>query len=118
MEVINTCLRAGQWHAELIHAGSDLPEVTITHQGDALDGVDLQQTDEAGHWALSVPIPAELINDGVQTFVLQGPAGETLTHFSLVCGAPLAEDLRDEIALMRAELSLLQRAFRKHCAET
>ena len=117
MDVINTSLRAGQWHAELITAGSDEPDVSVTHQGDALDGVRIVQTQTAGTWALTVPIPPHLISDGVQTFVLQGTEGETLTHFSIVCGTPLAEDLRAEITLMRAELSLLQKAFRKHCAE-
>jgi hypothetical protein len=31
---------------------------------------------------------------------------------------PLEEDIRAEVSLLRAELDLLKRAFRRHCAET
>ena len=36
----------------------------------------------------------------------------------LVAGDALAYDLRTEIALLREELDLLKRAFRRHCLET
>jgi hypothetical protein len=58
-----------------------------------------------------------ILNDGVQTFVIQN-AGQTLGSFSIVSGRPLDHDLRSEIDLLRAELDLLKRAFRRHCVET
>ena len=44
--------------------------------------------------------------------------GEVLASFTLVAGVPLEEDLRAEISLLRAELDLLKKAFRRHVTET
>jgi hypothetical protein len=59
-----------------------------------------------------VRLPPDAIGEGVQTFVLSDTAtSERLASFSLVAGDALAHDLR-------AEIDLLKRAFRRHCAET
>jgi len=66
-----------------------------------------------------LPIPAETLSDGVQTFVLRAPGtAEALGRFVIVAGAPLDDDLRAEIDLLRAELDLLKSAFRRHCSES
>ena len=41
-----------------------------------------------------------------------------LASFTVVMGQPLDEDIRAEMALLRAELDMLKRAFRRHCVET
>ena len=72
----------------------------------------------ANVWTLSVPIPSELISDGVQTFLVrEATQTETLTRFSIAAGEPLQEDVLAELDLLRAELDLLKRAFRRHCSE-
>ena len=85
-----------------------------------VEGVELTELDpEQGSWTLRVPIPSEAVADGVQTFVISdGESGEKLASFSLIAGAPAADDIRVEIELLRAELDMLKRAFRRHCLET
>ena len=56
---------------------------------------------------------------GVVRQVIERAAnGETLGHVTLIAGDPLAEDLLAEVDLLRAELDMLKRAFRRHCLET
>jgi hypothetical protein len=64
-------------------------------------------------------IPKEFLMDGVQTFlfVFEGQT-EILDRFSIITGEPLEEDLRAEIQLLREELDMVKRAFRRHCIET
>lgn len=66
-----------------------------------------------------MPIPAERIADGVQTFVIRDRrTDQGLASFAIVAGDALAEDIRAEIGLLRAELDMLKKAFRRHCAAT
>ncbi len=70
-------------------------------------------------WNVEAPIPASALSEGVQTILVRdSQSGDTLDSFAVVAGTPLEEDLRAEIALLRAELDMLKRAFRHHCAET
>ncbi|MFO8127860.1 hypothetical protein [Yoonia sp.] len=118
MQFINTKIKAGVWHGDLVDAGDDLPELHATHLGTALDNVTCVRDPAHEVWRVTVPIPAALISDGVQTFVISGADGVTLDSFTLVCGEPLTDDLQAEIAVLRSELDLLQKAFRHHCSET
>lgn len=106
-------LRAGVWEAVLTAA--EPPEVEAMHQGTALAGLRVVAlAGRPGEWLLRVPVPADRLDDGVQTFVIQTIGGEMLGHFTIVAGVPLEADLRAEIDLLRAELDLLKRAFRRH----
>jgi len=70
-----------------------------------------------GTWHVEAKIPARAINEGVQTIIIRDvQTGKTLDSFALVAGTPLQDDLRADIALLRAELDLLKSAFRHHCA--
>ena len=76
-------------------------------------------TAQPGQWAVQVPIPLQVLSDGVQTFVIHDAStGTRLAHFTVIAGAALEDDIRAEIDLLRAELDLLKRAFRRHCVET
>ena len=109
-------IRAGRWEAELV--GPDATGLVVSHQERPMPGLEAT-AHGAGRWRLSLPIPAEVLNDGVQTFLLSdGPSGEVLAHFTIVTGVPLEDDLRAEIDLLRAELDMLKRAFRRHCVES
>lgn len=113
-------IAAGLWQAELVAppAGQP-PALEVWHRETRLDGLALGVPAAPGRWPVSVPIPAALLSDGVQTFLVRDAAsGATLGHFAIVSGAPLESDLRAEIELLRAELDLLKRAFRRHCVET
>lgn len=119
LTLTNTRLRAGVWEG-VITSAKEIPEIIVVHLEKMLAGVTVQPVpDETGTYSLLVPIPANLLNDGVQTFVIIDKNTEaTLGHFAIIAGSPLDDDLRSEIALLRAELDLLKRAFRRHCVET
>lgn len=109
----------GLWEGLLKAEGADTPEVCVLHLDQRLPDVKIAPTSEAREWALSFPIPAETLNEGVQSFVIQDlRSQEKIGDFTFVAGEPLAGDLRAELDLLRAELDLLKRAFRRHCAET
>jgi hypothetical protein len=116
--VITARIRAGVWEA--VVAGGDVaPELEVTHQDEALGGLTIEPAGGAGEWRLRLPVPASLLGDGVQTFLLRNrQSGETLDRFTIVTGVPLEDDLRAEIDLLRAELDMLKKAFRRHCLET
>jgi len=110
-----TRMRAGHWEA-ICHQEA-APDLEVLHLGQVLDG--LTVTGSAEEWQISQPIPAELLSDGVLSFVVRDCAsGAEVAHFTIVAGEPLADDLRAEIELLRAELDLLKQAFRRHCAES
>ena len=117
----HTRLKEGIWEAVVtMRAPKDQPpQIGVTHQDRPLEGVTLQATETAGDWLLCVPVPAALIADGVQTFVISDLTDEAvLDSFSLICGDAVGHDIRAELDLLRAELDLLKRAFRRHCVET
>jgi len=70
-------------------------------------------------WNVRAEIPASSINEAVQTFIISDvESGKTLDSFAMITGAPLQDDLRAELSLLRAELDMLKQAFRQHCVET
>ena len=78
-----------------------------------------QDPDRAASWRVALDLPADVISDGVKVIALRSIAsGEVLDRVTLMSGAPLDEDIRAELALLRDELEMLKRAFRRHCAET
>ena len=114
-----TRIRAGVWEGVLTGAGN-APRIEAQHLGLPVPGLSVTPLpDRPGDHAVRLPIPAALLSDGVQTFVLRDAVSETvLAHFTIVTGVALEQDIRAEVDLMRAELDMLKRAFRRHCLET
>lgn len=120
LTLTKTRLFEGVWEGVLTHAGTQnlQPRIEATHLERALDGVEVTELDAAS-WLIRVPIPADVITDGVQTFLIRETArDETLGSFALMSGDALAYDIRAEVTLLREELDMLKRAFRRHCLET
>jgi hypothetical protein len=115
----STRLRAGVWEG-ILTGVKGTPVLHVELQGRVLDGLSLTEVpDRRGNWAVRVPIPPEVLSEGVQTFLIrQQGQDEVLAHFTIITGVALEDDLRAEIDLLRAELDLLKRAFRRHCLET
>ena len=114
-------LRNGMWEGRITGAPDSgrRPEIRVSHLDREIDGLALTEGDAPGTWELSVPIPAEAIAEGVQTFLIEdAETGTRLSDFTLIAGEPAGDDLRAEVALLRAELDMLKRAFRRHCLET
>ncbi len=121
LELVKTRFFAGTWEGILSAdtGAGEAPAVqvrhldnTVPHELSPLDG-------SPGKWALRIPVPPETLGDGVQTFVISlADTGLRLGAFTVVAGEPLEDDLRAEVDLLRAELDMLKRAFRRHCLET
>ena len=114
-----TRIRAGVWEGVLT-GGPASPTIDVVHLEKPVAGVTVTPIAERpGEFAVQVPIPAELLSEGVQTFLIRNHAtGLTLAHFTIITGVAMENDVRAEIDLLRAELDLLKRAFRRHCLET
>ena len=70
-------------------------------------------------YELSVPIPSEAIAKGVHTVIISlVGSSDVLAKIPIVAGDVLSEDIRAEVSLLREELDLLKRAFRRHCSTT
>lgn len=110
--LINAQIKAGVWQGDLIGMGATQPQLQVTHLGSPLEDVSCHYDGTHDTWHIAVPIPHALINDGIQTFVISDHDGDTITQFTIIAGAPLADDLRAEVALLRGELELLKKAFR------
>ena len=114
-----TKMRNAVWEGLVHQSGTGVPQVTVTHLDHEIPDVQLIQNADAGHWVLHIPIPPQAIADGVQVFVVSDAAnGEKIGSFTLIAGEALGDDIRAEVELLRAELDMLKRAFRRHCVET
>jgi hypothetical protein len=116
-----TRLFEGVWEGVLTRVGEAeaAPEIEVTHQQEPVAGVAVTAKPEEKLWVVRVPVPVEKIADGVQTFVIRDRrSGEVLDSFALLSGDVLSYDIRAEMALLREELDLLKRAFRRHCLDT
>ena len=91
----------------------------VTHEDAVVSDIILTHNQSADHWTLSVPIPPEAIADGVQTLIIRDADTDAkIGHITLIAGEVLSDDIRAEMDLLRAELDMLKRAFRRHCLET
>ena len=114
-----TKMRQGIWQGLVQQNGSGVPQITVTHLDTEVPDVQVTEQADEGQWLLQVPVPADAIADGVQVFVITDATdGEKLGQFTLIAGEALGDDIRGEVELLRAELDMLKRAFRRHCVET
>ncbi|MFK7940218.1 MAG: hypothetical protein AB8B82_12625 [Roseovarius sp.] len=116
-----TRLFEGVWEGVLTYNGTGnfQPEIEVTHLQKPLAGVKVTEKPDENLWVVQVPVPADLISDGVQTFLIRDTrTDQTLNSFALMAGDTLSHDIRAEVTLLREELDMLKRAFRRHCLET
>jgi hypothetical protein len=117
LTLTRTRLVAGVWEGVLAAPEGAEPRLAVTHLGQALEGVEVLPL-SSGQWAVRIPVPPAMISEGVQTFLIaDAESGAGLGSFALVAGEALADDLRAEVSLLRAELEMLKQAFRRYAAE-
>ena len=119
--LVKTRIQAGIWEGVISAKGApDLePEIEVTHLDQPIQSLAVtEDAQNEGVWFLRIAIPPDLLSDGVQVFVIsEKGTGEKLNSFTVLTGEPLEDDIRAEIELLRAELDMLKRAFRRHCLE-
>ncbi|SHJ45993.1 hypothetical protein SAMN05444000_10920 [Shimia gijangensis] len=116
-----TRLFEGVWEGVLTCEGNEgaQPDVKVTLLGKPVHGVQLTEDAPQNRWVLRIPIPQEAVADGVQTFLItDSRTGVLLEKITMISGEVLSDDIRAEMDLLRAELDMLKRAFRRHCLET
>jgi len=122
LSLVKTRIQAGIWEGVLSGGlgTGEAPEIAVSHLNQPVRSVAVAADPASpGTWSVKIAIPPDLLSDGVQTFVISDPVTETvLERFTIVTGEPLEDDVRGELALLRAELDMLKRAFRRHCLET
>ena len=71
-------------------------------------------------WATGSPLGRSLSvrEDGTPVVVETKTSGVLLGHVTLIADEALGDDIRAEMDLLRAELDMLKRAFRRHSRET
>lgn len=111
MKLVQGRIAGGVW--EGVVQAEAAPVIEALHLGRAIEGMEVRPlAGKSGQFAVRVPIPSWVLNEGVQTIVVQA-GGETLAQVTLIAGEPLDEDIRAEVSLLRAELDLLKRAFQR-----
>jgi hypothetical protein len=121
MTLIDRRLTGATWQARIVgHTGRGTPRIEVLHQGRQVPEVTVMAAEDApGEWDVVVPLPAIGLSEGIQLLLVNDESGETrLAELALIGGELPPEDLRAEVALLRAELDMLKRAFRRHCIET
>ena len=117
MEMTRLGLKAGRYEGRLSGAEMANPVVELVHLERVVALADVEPMED-GHKVVA-DVPSLVLSDGVQIVTLRAAVdGTVLDRLVFLCGAELDGDFRAEMALMREELELLKRAFRRHCAES
>ncbi len=104
----------GIWQGHL--EADTQPQIEARYLGETLSGVEVSPAD--GGWTITVPVPVAALSEGVHSFVIIDTANtQKLGGFTIIAGEPAADDLRAEVELLRAELEMLKRAFRRICRD-
>lgn len=114
-------LRNGVWEGRITGAADTgaRPEIRISHQDQPLSDATCTEGDAPGTWELKIPLPKHVLAEGAQTILIEDAVNNTkLGEIALLIGDIATDDLRAEVELLRAELDMLKRAFRRHCLET
>lgn len=120
LTVTKTRLFQGVWEGLVTGSAAGVrPSIAVTHLEQPVSGAELLEAGQGADWLLRIPVPRQALSDGIHTFLIRdADTGETLDSFAILAGEALADDIRAEMDLLREELDLLKRAFRRHCLET
>lgn len=118
LRLTKTGMRSGIWQG-LLTGSAAMPAVRVTHREKPVPDVTVTPTPDKDTWLLQVRVPPEAVSDGVQTILITDlETHSKLDSITLIAGEAVVDDLRMEVDLLRAELDMLKRAFRRHCTET
>lgn len=116
----NLGLKAGIWSG-LLHRSAAPQGAGLVHNGELVAEARIAAAGD-GVWRIDVDLPAARLGDGVTSFLLfegipddedRAGRGNLLASLSVLAGRVLEHDLLAELDLVRAELDLLKREFRR-----
>ncbi len=111
-------LAEGVWEGLLSAQASVAPRLLLRHRDELVGEPETVEAGEGGRWLVRFRLPVERLSDGVQTFTIEDAnTGDALAHETIFAGEVIDDDIRAEVSLLRAELDMLKRAFRRHCSE-
>lgn len=115
-------LAEGVWEGLLSARASAAPRLLLRHRDELVGEPETVEAGEGpsgtGRWLVRFRLPVDRLSDGVQTFVIEdATTGDALAHETIFAGELVDDDIRAEVSLLRAELDMLKRAFRRHCSE-
>lgn len=95
--------------------GALMPIMELVLGNRVLGYADVQPVaDEMGVHMIYVDVPAEAMNDGIQTLILRCEgAPDAVATLPMMSGDVLPYDLTAELDLLRAELDMLKKAVRR-----
>ncbi len=120
LTLTKTRLRDGIWEGVLTGGDGAVPKVQVSYLETPVDDVAVvRDTGAPDAWKVKIPVPQALLSDGMHTVLIaEAESGARLGSFTILSGDAMDEDLRAEVDLLRAELDMLKRAFRRHCVDT
>ena len=112
-------LSDGIWRG-MLHAPAAPARLCVMDEGRIVADATLKG-DAKGPWQVEAELPASVMSEGIRSLLLvvcdedgPRPGASALGRLDLRAGRPLDQDLLAEIALLRAELDLLKREFRRY----
>ncbi len=104
-------LEAGLWSVRLVGLDPD-PSIEAVHRLRPIP--DLSLSVRADHVLCVVRLPPEVLSDGLETVhLVDRRSGLPLATLHVSCGRALEGNLAAELKLLRDEIELLKRAFRR-----
>lgn len=103
-------LSDGVWTVSL--SGTTEPPQLEVHLGEQVLDSPLPDQQPDGTWLAHLRLPPEAINDGVSVLSVYHQ-GARLGGFIVAAGDLLQDDLRAQVALLRAEVDLLKSTIRR-----
>lgn len=112
--VTQTEFISGRWRGR-VEGSTTAPSITILDpDGSALEGLRVTSaTGAKNSWDIEIDLPRDALSDGTQIYLVTDPETQAVLHrITIIAGTPASDDLRAEIAALRAEMDQLRAAFR------
>lgn len=117
LTLTRTALSTGVYEAHLTLRSDRAIDIVARHDGQDVGDVCVTRNADASYH-LKITLPATLMSQGIQTMlIIDKAAHEIIDSVTIRAGDNLDEDSQAELDFLRAELDMLKRAFRRHCAE-
>lgn len=110
-------LTSGQYRGLLV-GGSEAPALEMMLDGAVLGPMSVALIEgTTGQWQVDGDIGRDMLSLGTRTLIIR-TGDQVLDTLTVVAGLDAPGDLRAEVDALRAEVSVLKKAFRRHVAES